>query len=124
MVCGGIGAFRPVNEEDLKIWNLVRSIASLARSLQFRLFQYKEHLEKKIQKQFNLAKTFALKPSQVATQVVAGQNYFFKVELPEKKYATARVYHVPWQQDTHGKDAQVAVHEKLSDSASGEVAHF
>ncbi|CAF3781790.1 unnamed protein product, partial [Rotaria sordida] len=78
-VCGGIGGLRPVNEEDLQVWDM-----------------YKEHLEKKIQDQFKVPKSHTLKPVQVATQVVAGMNYFFKVELPDKKYATARVYHVPW----------------------------
>ncbi len=36
-------------------------------------------MEKKIQDKFNVPKTFQLKPIQVSTQVVAGQNYFFKV---------------------------------------------
>ncbi|CAF0759178.1 unnamed protein product [Adineta steineri] len=106
-VCGGVGGLRPVNEDDLKIWEM-----------------YKEHLEKKIQDQFHVPKTFTLKPVQVATQVVAGANYFFKVELPDKKYATARVYHVPWQKDTHGKAEQVAVHAKLLDSPTADVGHF
>ncbi len=37
------------------------------------------------------------------------------VELPNKKYATSRVYHVPWQKDTHSKENQVAVHAKLNE---------
>ncbi|CAF1514398.1 unnamed protein product, partial [Rotaria sordida] len=36
-VCGGIGGLRPVNEEDLQVWDM-----------------YKEHLEKKIQDQFKV----------------------------------------------------------------------
>ncbi|UJR30091.1 hypothetical protein I4U23_017632 [Adineta vaga] len=107
LLCGGIGNLRPVNDEDLKIWDM-----------------YKEHLEKKIQDQFNVPKTFKLKPVQVSTQVVAGLNYFFKVELPEKKYATARVYHVSWQKDTHGKAEQVSVHAKLLDCSTENVGHF
>ncbi|CAF1122335.1 unnamed protein product [Rotaria magnacalcarata] len=105
--CGGIGGIRPVNDEDLKIWDM-----------------YKTHLETKIQDQFHIPTTHTLKPVQVSTQVVAGQNYFFKVELPEKKYATARVYHVPWQQDTHGKPEQVAIHAKLLDNPDESVGHF
>ncbi|CAF1147029.1 unnamed protein product [Rotaria sp. Silwood1] len=105
--CGGIAGLRPVNTEDLKIWDM-----------------YKQHLEKKIRNQFHVPTSHTLKPVQVATQIVAGQNYFFKVELPEKKYATARVYHVPWQQDTHGKEEQVAVHAKLLDSPNQDVGHF
>ncbi|CAF3697618.1 unnamed protein product [Rotaria sordida] len=105
--CGGITGLRSVKEEDLEIWNM-----------------YKQHLEKKIQDQFHVSTSHKLKPVQVATQIVAGQNYFFKVELPEKKYATARVYHVPWQQDTHGKGEQVAVHAKLLNSPNENVGHF
>ncbi|CAF2450995.1 unnamed protein product [Rotaria sp. Silwood2] len=92
-MCGGITGLRPVNEDDLQIWDMVPT-------------------------------SHKLKPVQVATQVVAGMNYFFKVELPDKKYATARVYHVPWQQDTHGKAEQVAVHAKLSDSPTEDLGHF
>ncbi|CAF3616677.1 unnamed protein product [Rotaria sordida] len=106
-VCGGIAGLRPVNEEDLQVWDM-----------------YKEHLEKKIQDQFKVPKSHTLKPVQVATQVVAGMNYFFKVELPDKKYATARVYHVPWQKDTHGKADQVSVHAKLSESPNEDLGHF
>ncbi|CAF2677491.1 unnamed protein product [Rotaria sp. Silwood2] len=105
--CGGIADLRPVTEEDLKIWDM-----------------YKEHLEKKIQNQFDVPTSHELKPVQVATQTVAGQNYFFKVELPDKKYATARVYHIPWQEDTHGTEQQVAVHAKLLDSPNENVGHF
>ncbi|CAF0820303.1 unnamed protein product [Rotaria sordida] len=105
--CGSITGLRSVKEEDLEIWNM-----------------YKQHLEKKIQDQFHVSTSHKLKPVQVATQIVAGQNYFFKVELPEKKYATARVYHVPWQQDTHGKEEQVAVHAKLLNSPNENVGHF
>ncbi|CAF3424711.1 unnamed protein product [Rotaria socialis] len=106
-VCGGIGNSRAVDEEDLKIWNM-----------------YKEHLESKIQDQFKIPVNYTLKPIQVSTQVVAGINYFFKVELPDKKYATARVYHVSWQKDTHGKANHVAVHPKLADNINENVDHF
>ncbi|CAF5164921.1 unnamed protein product, partial [Rotaria sp. Silwood1] len=78
----------------------------------------------KIQDQFKVPTSHTLKPVQVATQVVAGMNYFFKVELPDKKYATARVYHVPWRADTHGKAEQVAVHAKLAESLNEDVGHF
>ncbi len=80
VVCGGIGGLRPVNEDDLVIWNMVKNIICITQINKTYLFiQYKEHLEKKIQKQFNVPKDHNLKPVQVATQVVAGQNYFFKV---------------------------------------------
>ncbi|CAF1514403.1 unnamed protein product, partial [Rotaria sordida] len=46
------------------------------------------------------------------------------VELPDKKYATARVYHVPWQNDTHGKADQVDVHAKLSGNPNEDLGHF
>lgn len=36
-------------------------------------------MESEIQDKFKVPKTFTLKPVQVATQVVAGKNYFFKV---------------------------------------------
>jgi hypothetical protein len=98
-------------------------------------------LEKKIQDQFHVPKSFTLKPVLVTTQVVAGQNYFFKVdepldccsislslsvkvELTEHKYATARVYHVPWKVDTHGQADHVAIHDKLADNPHESVSHF
>ncbi|CAF2908725.1 unnamed protein product [Rotaria sp. Silwood2] len=62
VICGGISKPRPVTEEDLNIWDM-----------------YKQHLEKKIQDQFKVPTSHKLKPVQVATQVVAGMNYFFKV---------------------------------------------
>ncbi|CAF2367172.1 unnamed protein product [Rotaria sp. Silwood2] len=65
-----------------------------------------------------------LKPVQVATQVVAGMNYFFKVDLPDKKCAAARVYHVGWKKETHGKAEQVAVHAKLSENSNEEFDWF
>ena len=71
-----------------------------------------------------MPKSHALKPVQVSTQVVAGANYFFRVEVPEKKFAVARVYHVPWQKDTHGKEDHVAVHDKLQENATADVGHF
>ncbi|CAF3106093.1 unnamed protein product [Rotaria sp. Silwood2] len=46
------------------------------------------------------------------------------VELPGKKYATARVYHIPWQASTHGKAEQVAVHQTLHDNPTVSVGHF
>ncbi|CAF1211244.1 unnamed protein product [Adineta ricciae] len=107
ILCGGIASVRPVNEDDLKVWDL-----------------YKDHSEKKLQEQFHVPKTYQLKPTQVSTQVVAGQNYFFKVQLPDKKYATVRVYHVPWQKDTHGKAEQVAISEKLLDCPAEKLDHF
>ncbi|CAF1134470.1 unnamed protein product [Rotaria magnacalcarata] len=106
-VCGGIGNSQAVDEEDLNIWNM-----------------YKAHLESKIQDQFKIPADYTLKPIQVSKQVVAGINYFFKVELPDKKYATARVYHVLWLKDTHGKADHVAVHPKLADNINEDVGHF
>ncbi|CAF4636273.1 unnamed protein product [Rotaria sp. Silwood1] len=104
-ICGGISKLQPLNEEDFKIWNM-----------------YKQHLEKKIQDQFKVPTSHTLKSVQVATQVVAGMNYFFKVELPDKKYATACVYHIEWKQETHGKEDQVTVHAKLSENPNEDMA--
>ncbi|CAF3619924.1 unnamed protein product [Rotaria socialis] len=104
---GGTGALRPLNEEDLNIWNM-----------------YEQHLKKKMQAQFNLSNYHHLQPVLVATQTVAGINYFFKVELPYKKYATVRVYHIPWDVSTHGKPEQVDVHGKLLDNPYENVAYF
>jgi hypothetical protein len=44
--------------------------------------------------------------------------------LPDKKYASARVYHITWQKDTHGKEEQVAVNSKLLNNLDEEVGHF
>ncbi len=46
------------------------------------------------------------------------------MELPDKKYATARVYHVTWKKDTHGAADHVAVHAKLLGSLDEDVGHF
>ncbi|CAF3825834.1 unnamed protein product [Rotaria sp. Silwood1] len=67
-ICGGMDGFRPLDDEDLEIWDIV--------------------------------------------------------ELPDKTYATARVWHIVWQNDTHGDENQVAVHEKLSEDPNEDLGDF
>ncbi|CAF1364711.1 unnamed protein product [Rotaria sordida] len=93
-----MNGLRPLDEEDIEIWDM-----------------YKEALEKKIRDQFNLSENDTLTPIQVATQIV---------ELSDKTYVTARVWHVPWQNDMHGNEDHVAVHEKLSEDPNEDLGHF
>ncbi|CAF0772734.1 unnamed protein product [Didymodactylos carnosus] len=107
LICGGVGESKPIENDDQQIYD-----------------QYKTHIEKKVRHTFTLPDSFKLpaKPTSVAKQIVSGTNYFFKVQVPDNKFATVRVYHCPWGQ--HGTEDCVAVHEKLSADSNEAVSHF
>ena len=108
-ICGGVSHARPVEENHLKIWNLVRH-ERISECDRFPFeFQYKDSVEKKLREQFQIPEFYPLTPIEVSTQVVAGINYFFKVkgkefdeffshyfdqiELPEQRFVTVRITH-------------------------------